>query len=207
MTAKRDKQGRLSWTAAVAAALVVGALGPACASPEQKYQVLSFFFDGVPPLEGAAKPGTAEAPTVAEELMTAEIAPKWPRPRSLKLIQHDPYAGDECEECHDSAFSNALVMPQEKLCWTCHDREDFEGQVVHGPMAAGECSGCHDPHESPNPDLLVRAPSALCERCHDESTFPIAQEHRAEQGDDCLECHDPHAADREFMLRESVGRS
>jgi predicted CXXCH cytochrome family protein len=158
---------------------------------------LTFFFDGVPPLEPlvlAAVPGEFEG------------APPSPGARAKPRVSayvsvHGPYAKRDCGLCHVSDFSNRLTQEGEDLCWSCHEREDFPGEVVHGPVAAGRCDGCHDPHRSRNPFLLVQPETALCEHCHDQETFARIDEHRAQEGDDCLRCHDPHASGREHLLK------
>jgi predicted CXXCH cytochrome family protein len=179
----------------------VATLGSACATPEQRYQVLSFFFDGVP------SPITAEGPKAVADAEPAAALARMLEPSRADWAVHDPYTEDSCGECHDAGFSNRLIVSKDELCWTCHDREDYPGKVVHGPMQSGHCDGCHNPHRSPFENLLVREPETLCQECHDETTFVAFEEHRAEQGEDCLECHDPHAASREYLLREGVGES
>jgi predicted CXXCH cytochrome family protein len=173
--------------AALASAQTLG-----CATPEQRHRVLTFFFDGVPPLhpeEPAQVAESATQPTLSEVT-------------DLPMVSvHGPVAQKECEQCHASARSNRLVEPKQDLCWSCHEREDFPGEVVHGPVAAGFCDACHDPHRSKHRFLLVRAQAELCDGCHDQSSFAAIAEHRATNGDDCQRCHDPHAADRQYMLK------
>jgi len=200
MTARGSERAPRRLAVAVTAAVLAAAIGSACATPEQKYRVLNFLFDGVPPLHASE---TLRAETGPGEVVTAE-AIRW-RLNPVQWIVHDPYDGDDCGECHASELSNELVAPQQELCWNCHDQDDFWGEVLHGPVAAGRCDGCHDPHRARFESLLIVEPAVLCDRCHDQSTFPSVNEHRAEQGDDCIECHDPHAADRDFMLREDAG--
>jgi predicted CXXCH cytochrome family protein len=200
MTAIESERAPRRLAVAVTAAVLAVAIGSACATPEQKYRMLSFFFDGVPPLQSSENLKAAVGP---DEVVTTD-ARLWQR-SSAQWVVHDPYDGEDCGECHASELSNELVLPRQELCWNCHDQEDFEGEVLHGPVAAGRCDGCHNPHRTRFESLLVVAPAVLCEQCHDQSTFANLGEHRGEQGDDCIECHDPHAADRDFMLREDVG--
>jgi predicted CXXCH cytochrome family protein len=167
-----------------------------CATPEQRHRVLALFFDGVPPLH----PEEAE-PTPEEVVDREGPAGPWESTELPMVSVHGPVAKKECEQCHMSARSNRLVEPKQDLCWSCHDREDFPGEVVHGPVAAGFCDACHDPHRSPYRFLLVRALAELCDGCHDQSSFAAITEHRTAKGDDCQRCHDPHAGDRRFMLK------
>jgi predicted CXXCH cytochrome family protein len=171
-------------------------------TPEQRYRVLSFFFDGVPPPAGAEIALIPEQPGLPGELEVARA-----RPVKARYTLHEPYSDKSCDQCHSSRYSNRLVAPAEELCWSCHDPEDFPGEVVHGPVSAGACAQCHDPHRSIHDSLLVESESDLCASCHDQSTFAQIEKHREEEGDHCIRCHDPHAADREYMLREEEGGS
>lgn len=200
MTARGSERAPRRLAVAVTAAVLAAAIGSACATPEQKYRLLSFLFDGVPQLQSSESLKAAAGP---DGVVIAEAIP-WRR-NSVQWVVHDPYDGEDCGECHASELSNELVLPQQELCWSCHDQEDFGGEVLHGPVAAGRCDGCHNPHRTRFESLLVVEPGVLCDQCHDQSTFPSVGEHRTEQGDDCIECHDPHASDRDFMLREDVG--
>jgi predicted CXXCH cytochrome family protein len=178
---------------AVAMGAAVQSLG--CATPEQRHRVLTFFFDGVPPLY-PEEPGPMPAePVDGQGQQLAQAGPA-----AGEISVHGPVAKRECDGCHDADYSNRLKAEKEDLCWTCHEQDDFGGEVVHGPVAAGYCGGCHDPHESDYPFLLMRAPADLCEYCHDPLDFESLPDHRVEQGDGCQSCHDPHAAGRKYML-------
>jgi predicted CXXCH cytochrome family protein len=179
---------------AVAVGAAVQVLG--CATPEQRHRVLTFFFDGVPPLY------PEEPETMLGEPVDGQEPQSLPsRPTVSDASVHPPVQERECGGCHETDRSNRLKAKKEDLCWICHEREDFVGNVVHGPVASGYCLGCHDPHRSDHPFLLMRSPADLCENCHDAFNFESLPEHRLEQGDDCKSCHDPHAAGREYMLK------
>jgi len=195
-TARKIHSKRLISLALVAVASGAAAQSTGCATPEQRHRVLTFFFDGVPPLH-------QEEPELAPEEILVEQPTQMARamPRTRPLSIHGPVAEKECSECHASDYSNQLKKPKEDLCWTCHDRDDFTGTVVHGPVAAGFCDGCHDPHRSAHDYLLVSSREELCTRCHDQTSYARIAEHRAERGDDCQGCHDPHASDRKYMLK------
>jgi predicted CXXCH cytochrome family protein len=183
----------------VRVALLVAVLGAGCMSPERRYRVLTFLFDGVPP------PGQVAAVEEPKRLAAGErrVARRARRPVPI-FIRHEA----ECEECHSrDRAPNRLAAPRQELCWDCHDREEFEGEVVHGPVAAGECVECHSPHKSKFPSLLLSKGSSICAKCHDRRTFPSVDQHRVERGDECLDCHDPHAGDRDYMLYEGKGAS
>ncbi|MFQ5697000.1 MAG: cytochrome c3 family protein [Myxococcota bacterium] len=178
------------------------ALGAGCLSPRSRHRLLTTFFDGVPPLERELPEGAAPPPRVASVTPSGS-----PRPAAPVLLLHDPYSDRACTECHDADRSNRLIDKVPELCWSCHDAEDYEGSVTHGPVAAGRCLACHDPHRSPNESLLVRAPASLCTGCHDRQTFPELERHRQREGADCLGCHDPHASDHDYMLDRPSGSS
>jgi len=189
----------------LAAAIVLAGIGQTAgctATPEQRYRMLRFFFDGVPPPPGAEFALIPEEPGLGEELKMARARPITPR-----FTLHEPYAEKQCDECHSGRRSNQLRVPAEELCRHCHDPEDFPGEVVHGPVAAGACIQCHSPHRSTHDFLLLETESDLCSSCHDTNTFARLESHRANEGADCTRCHDPHAADREYLLREDESGS
>jgi predicted CXXCH cytochrome family protein len=185
----------------MAASLLAAILASGCLSTAGRYRVLSFFFDGVPPPQVAEETPAAVEVTIADaELMMPEPE----QPPAPQSSRHPPWADRECSKCHDKAGSNRLVARGAELCWTCHENENFFSEVVHGPAAAGNCTGCHNPHRSPRPKLLLEAGADLCAQCHDQNTFPEAELHRLGQGDDCVSCHNPHSAKRAYMLRPEV---
>jgi predicted CXXCH cytochrome family protein len=169
-------------------------LAMGCATPEERYRVLSIFFDEVPLPESMRPPPEAEP-------LAEERVPTGRRVLINPWVEHDP----DCEDCHVSRESKLPILPAPELCWDCHDEEDFAGEVSHGPFAAGACLQCHNPHKSRIEPLLVLAVPDLCGTCHDATTFPELEEHRSEEGDDCIECHNPHAAAGEYMQESNAG--
>jgi len=186
---------RLTALALVALAALATAQSLGCATPEQRHRLLTYFFDGVPPLH-------PELPEPApDELAEGTRKPGAPQAEAVQSISiHGPVAAKECEQCHSGSRSKQLVEPKPDLCWSCHDRKDFPGEFVHGPFAAGFCEACHNPHRSRNPHLLVRPQAELCQGCHDQPDYSELGEHRIAKGDDCQGCHDPHAAGQKYML-------
>jgi predicted CXXCH cytochrome family protein len=109
----------------------------------------------------------------------------------------------KCLACHDPHFgdyANQLIMQQEDLCLSCHDRDYLEnGKVkvanmkkileqnkyLHGPIRQKNCSGCHNAHGSDYFRILLEYfPEAfyapyrasnykLCFMCHEQT---IAEE-------------------------------
>jgi predicted CXXCH cytochrome family protein len=176
--------------------LIAIMLGTGCfSSPEQKYRVLSFFFDDVPP------PGAATALRLPADPSALEPPTEDVEGPSLFWVTHEPYAQKKCLSCHESKFSPEKLQAElPELCWTCHEEADLPGKVMHGPVAGGFCLACHDPHRTRHPFMLLESRSNICVQCHDQHTFEIEQ-HREEKGGDCLRCHNPHASDREYLLR------
>jgi len=153
--------------------------------------ILTLFFDGVhPPQKPVAE--------ISQRKLTAA--------KVIQLVQHDPYEGGECAECHDLNKSslNGLVKPMPKLCFQCHDAEDFQGETVHSPVEDGECTECHSPHESPNKLMLKKPLDQLCFTCHDQEDFEAENMHSPVEDGDCAECHNPHASPHKVMLRGKV---
>ena len=192
------RPNRPIWTAIAALALGLVVQGIGCTTPEQRHRILTIFFDGVPPLY-------PEEPELVPEGLGEGDTPQVEQARVVNRTAsvHGPVAEKACGECHSSRYSNELKAEKEDLCWTCHDPEDFAGEVVHGPVAAGFCQGCHDPHRSQYEYLLLSDKADLCESCHEQYDMAAIPEHSS--GDDrlCQSCHDPHAADRKYMLKRN----
>jgi len=166
------------------------ALLSGCAG-KSRHQVLTFFFDGVPPEEtrGEAGKGSQKAG-----------APVAAVPR---YVEHGPYAAKQCEACHVKA-SNRLVLPITELCFQCHTI-DIRKKYIHGPIASGGCKVCHDPHGSKYPFLLVSEPKESCLQCHDANAIAKKEVHRRTEAQ-CTACHDAHSSDREYLLtRDGAG--
>jgi predicted CXXCH cytochrome family protein len=108
-------------------------------------------------------------------------------------------------------------------CMDCHEKENFEGKFVHGPVTDGTCSACHDPHSSDQVGLLTMAPAKLCLDCHEavgkgphvvagfsSKGHPLGDRKDGTFADDtlrpgkpfyCASCHEPHASRYAALLR------
>jgi len=153
---------------------------------KSRYQILTYFFDGVPPPEeerGEAGKGSRKEGAAA--------------PAAASYVEHGPYAAKQCESCHVKA-SNRLVLPINELCFQCHAL-DIRKKYLHGPLASGGCKVCHDPHRSRFPFLLVSEPKESCLHCHDASGIAKKEVHRRTQAQ-CTACHDAHSSDNEYLL-------
>lgn len=188
-----DVYGNRRQTAAALAPLIGLCIAIGCATPEERYRTLSFFFDDVPLPESMRAASASDVPTLAQE-----TAPAVAQRLEVVWVIHDP----GCDECHTSKETQLPYARPPDLCWDCHDAQDFTDAVPHGPFAAGACLQCHNPHKSRHASLLIEAPADLCASCHDATTFPELEQHQAIQGQDCIECHNPHAAPARYMLQE-----
>jgi predicted CXXCH cytochrome family protein len=156
-------------------------------SVEKHYDVLSFFFDGVPDPDAEDAlvwRGGSRAGGVAQPLIVRSA--------------HSAYAERRCNECHgETSAYGFLVEGFDQLdattCLQCHGDVLETYPVLHGPVAVHACLWCHLPHESAYDHLLaVRSPQ-LCLQCHDLGLMesPQPPEHVDIQRD-CLDCHSGH---------------
>ena len=197
---------------AMAAGLLLPALLVAC-SATTRYEVLSFFFDGVP--DPSEQYGEAIGPQgnplrVLSLEERARIQAE--RLKQRPVFFHRPFEEKKCEECHTFAGARKggwmqglpkLLVPKEQLCKRCH--EPPEARFVHGPVALGLCALCHEAHRSDYPHLLKAERSReLCTKCHEGETFVTEKEHAEYEDRDCASCHDPHGSDRPSLLREDA---
>lgn len=190
-----------------AAGLVLAGVGLvilAGCSTETKQQWLSFFFDGVP------RPGDATNRTrvVYDEdgRPMATLPP--PTVTSNHVLEvfyslHPPFEKKECNDCHESKFSQKMKAPQKQLCFGCH--ADFLANVPtkHAPADWGDCTSCHDPHQSTNRFLLHQTGKALCFECHDDFLESARSVHQPAQAGECGVCHNAHASTNRFLLVRS----
>ncbi len=173
---------------AVAAYLCAGAVLWLGCNAETRYRILSTVFDGVPPPVVQPEAGTE---TVAAGPVAA--------PRRTGYREHGPYAARQCNACHESAATNALVAPREELCFRCHELK-LDKKYIHGPLASGGCLACHDPHSSQYPFFLVAEADDFCLRCHDREAVASNPKH-AGVTTECTACHDAHQSDKRYLLK------
>jgi predicted CXXCH cytochrome family protein len=167
--------------------LVLAAALTAACDATTRHKVLTYFFDGVPPLESAAPPTAPGQPS----LSAASTA--------LSVQEHGPYAAKLCAACHSESLGNTLVAPADQLCQRCHELK-MDARYVHGPLASGGCLVCHDPHSSRTRPLLVSEPEGFCFHCHDRETVLAIPGHGNLQ-QSCTECHDAHMSNSRYLLK------
>lgn len=172
--------------------LTLGILSlPTSCDEETRYQVLSFFFDGVPP------PGSQEQMVTVVD-STRDSTATQPQARQPRVPQttwylHKPYKEKRCNDCHESGFGNKLVENRvDILCKTCHEKFNERRLYTHGPVAVGQCMICHNPHRTTNEHLLIRAGQELCTFCHEAIDRETIPEHQLTAEQKCESCHSPH---------------
>jgi len=103
------------------------------------------------------------------------------------------------------ASATMVVGAQDKLCFGCHDQKPFTKNVVHQPVAKGDCAICHNPHVAKYKGLMQQEVDKLCLSCHRTIgvvTKKTSQVHKPVLDGQCLECHDPHSSAVRGLLKE-----
>jgi predicted CXXCH cytochrome family protein len=155
------------------------------------HEVLTLFFDGVPPLDNEMV-----------ETGTANIDPNVPDIRKRPDVDwciHTPFR--DCVRCHGNrqqeSFSREvqLTARMPELCYQCHENlmpAALKGWV-HGPVAVGQCLVCHEPHKTKDEHLLRMPIPELCNGCHEEVNAELNPAHLNESHFKCNNCHESHA--------------
>jgi predicted CXXCH cytochrome family protein len=162
----------------------------------QRHAILTFFFDGVPPLAGEGDPNAAGYPGSRRGAVQYEHAPR-----------------KDCEACHvkaerrKSLSMRSLADVQRKapvpaLCYGCHSDYAATSDYVHGPVAVGQCLFCHEPHQAPNKYLLKRPLPELCYACHDKEGIESIVEHQTDVLSRCMVCHEGHSGSTKGLLKK-----
>ena len=166
-------------------------------SVEQKHKVLTFFFDGVPPLAGALP--KADTTNRNSNIVNPVVVKKDNRP---KIFIHKPYLDRQCDKCHTP--DRHLIMTLPSLCYQCHKDFSETYKFVHGPVSSGNCTKCHNQHSAPYAKLLIRPGTDLCLFCHQAAIVYSNKNHRRVQGANCTICHNPHGGRTRYMLKDDV---
>ncbi|MHC4535728.1 MAG: cytochrome c3 family protein [Planctomycetota bacterium] len=161
------------------------------------HDVLTFFFEGVPPLEEGQ---LAEEPDDFDPQKFLHT-----RPEQLWYV-HQPTR--DCTLCHDFSrrrgFSSQtyLINPVPELCYQCHVDYTTSASYVHGPVAVGRCLFCHNPHKSRIEHLLIEPEPQLCYLCHNIDAMKLIPAHLVKQQFACTDCHNAHTSSVKFLLNE-----
>lgn len=153
-------------------------------SVEKHYELLSFFFDGVPDPSEAEQGGGL----FAQEL-------------NVTYYRHQPFEEGACQQCHADITSLKSLRNDSSVCFKCHAGIRDEYAYMHAPVLTSNCLWCHDPHQATVPKLLRSPAPDLCQRCHNDRLLRSAHvDEPVEASSDCLECHSGHGgAARHFL--------
>ncbi len=172
--------------------------------PVQRYKILTFFFDGVPPLEGETVQ-TEEGPggTGSQSRQGQQVSE---RPGTVWFVHE---ANKNCTDCHEkrttrrwSLSQSIVTTPVPELCYRCHTNYPATQPYVHGPVAVGECLHCHETHKSRIAGLLKEKEPELCYQCHETIEAAQISGHPDEPIPQCTKCHDPHAGLTRMLLKK-----
>ncbi len=164
----------------------------------ERHSVLTFFFDGVPPLQTAASQAKS-ADSKDGKAVDAAPAGGWHVHPPLK----------DCTNCHSdqrrTGFSRKVQLVAEvpKLCYRCHTEFSALEAWVHGPVATGDCLLCHEQHKTKTEFLLKKPVPELCFQCHDTQAIRAVKNHKEDSYSSCTDCHDGHAGATRSLLRQT----
>lgn len=162
-------------------------------SPQARHTLLTFFFTGVPPLEGVEPSAAAASPVIAaeeqaapaqQEATVAQAPAPPPKPQQL-YYSHPVWEEGKCAACHqvNKLFSFAPGAAGGKRHTT---PVFYAGGGMPGP--------------------LLRPKDKLCNECHtDKAGLRAIKEnlwiHNTAAKGDCLACHDAHQSRLSGVLR------
>jgi predicted CXXCH cytochrome family protein len=164
----------------------------------ESHKMLTFFFDGVPPLRGET-PAAPTSVTKGSQPAANAAGPVW--------SVHEPVK--DCTQCHgrreQRSFSGKVQLVAEvpQLCYRCHKEFSTLDGWVHGPVATGTCLLCHEPHKTKTESLLRKSVPDLCYQCHDTQAVRAVKGHADPSYTHCTDCHEGHAGATRNLLRPS----
>jgi predicted CXXCH cytochrome family protein len=168
----------------------------------KQHKVLTFFFDGVPPLGGEA---TSEDSLTGAGFRSRQSRQVGERTETVWFV-HEPWKNRNCNVCHERLDEKkwalpTLTAPEPELCYQCHTNYPATRPYVHGPVAVGECLLCHKPHKSKIAGLLKEEEPILCYQCHETIEAADIPGHPDALILLCTNCHDPHAGQTRMLLK------
>jgi predicted CXXCH cytochrome family protein len=166
-------------------AISIGLILFGCSTPQQRYRVLSTFFDGVPNPDAPKKQVSRRAGD------TGRVT-----------IVHKPYQDNQCNACHintSDIFARAQV--RQDVCMDCHAPVTSQHKFMHGPVVNNACGMCHSPHSSAVPHLLRQPSPAVCTQCHEPAEVTALHKQPFDVKQSCIECHSGHGGtDHKLLL-------
>lgn len=173
--------------------IVMSALGTAIwsgCSVEKHYDLLSYFFDGVPD------------PNASLDGPESGLFARNPR---VVYKRHVPFAERLCFDCHSNPSDMKMDRNDSNICLNCHDGVPDQYAYMHGPVVAISCLQCHDPHQSQHDYLLRVSTSELCQFCHNQEMLGVSHEQQhVKQEEQCLNCHSGHGGSQRFFLHDEM---
>jgi len=172
---------------------------------EARYKILTFFFEGVPPLGSENQTVETETTMDVDELSQTHVAGEKSVSRPLRqkrTSKHKPVS--DCSTCHIGGMltgERQLARPMPDLCYSCHTDYNAVGGYLHGPIAVGECSFCHDSHYSKYVYLQKAPQPELCYQCHLRENIATIAGHQENKEMICTKCHDPHVSSMKKLLK------
>lgn len=158
-------------------------------SKVSRHKILTFFFDGVPPLP--LEYLDPNSPDYQSQVKKLEEVSTSSRHKS----------GKGCwDYCHFRGVGK-LDKPVPVLCYSCHDDYTEQGIYVHAPIRVGDCLFCHESHESLNPFLLKNSIPDLCFKCHDRKAVVLIEKHDDPKYGSCSSCHASHVTSNRYLLK------
>lgn len=177
----------------------------AACSREATHRVLTFLYDGVPPLDAGLPLPEVEMSEASAEATEDEQAGRGKSKRQA-FYSHPAYRNNLCGGCHDVDRGRLLKTAREGLCQTCHPDKPPKRKFVHGPVATNGCLACHLYHKSRYPKVLITDAQSLCFRCHVNEELTTDKHHATIKEERCVDCHDAHGGDDRFFLLPGVGK-
>ena len=167
---------------------------------KKHHKTVTFFFDGVPPLDTEAVQVEMSREGTAVESEIKQI------PKTPTGSEHEPWR--KCEgDCHgqrtQKSFSRQVYLSEKipALCYSCHTDYTVSSTFVHGPVVVGDCLFCHNPHRSKNKYLLKTPVPDLCFQCHEKGVVESISGHMVESAAKCNECHEAHTSSVRTLLK------
>ena len=170
-----------------------------------RHKVLTFFFEGVPPLENDSQVVDTETPT-EESPEVATVSQETTESKGQRgASTHEP--SKDCYQCHMKQGGwnqERLAEPLPDLCYSCHTDYNAANGYLHGPVAAGDCVFCHDAHQSKYVHLQKVPQPKLCYQCHIPEDIESEAHHQDLGSRTCTECHDPHIGSTRNILKANL---
>jgi predicted CXXCH cytochrome family protein len=170
-------------------------------SREARHRVLTFLYDGVPPLDADITPIPVEIPPDPD----VETGPPGAAgPAGRRVYNHPAYQRNLCNTCHATESGGVLKTARQGLCQTCHPDKPPRKEFVHGPVAVNGCLACHHYHRAPYPKVLIADAQSLCFTCHVMEELSTDEHHATIEEHRCIACHDAHGGDDRYFLLPGV---